>query len=844
MAPSLSVNVDTLNISVPRLQNVEVSVLYGSLDDLDLRALGSSSIDLSIPCRPAQLPTFQPIVLFNSLDQRNSSLFVGRKQESLALAQALVNSKNVHIYGAGGIGKASFLRHFLTHQADLLNAIFPGGVVSPTIFDECDIEDIAQIIFSAFFRSPFYYKPSLSEIERHFCGKRFLVIYDQRARPLSQADVRQLSQIFPSGLFIYVSEEQVDGLGDVSIYLGGLLPSESRLLAQDFLGFSLGHAEQMFLDKICDILQGNPSLILHSLCPVRHQVSTLLQQYHRLTQQVANPGHPSNYPDQLCQKEGQEILSVLTIFKNYGLTKHQVKEILAQPALNPILADLKQAAWINDVSFLPNSLSTFDPSQGGDRIKLGYHILQALNDQTSLNHSRSIYNYFLGLNWSLIIQDKNLSTSDISPLVMLFRQAVHESDPVAILTLGDLLAFACLRLGLWGIRENVFLSMLEVCRDTPLSIQILLNLGLQKLCVSSHDQSLHYLQKAQLLCDMSFGQSYASVIHHYIHVVEADQQQHRLTPQRATEIITLQVIDEDEKGVMYDSPLEAMPRTGVPITSLASDQGAGQSLDILYRSVRACLQSIRLPPLRHNQYGTLGLSLGMVVYLVFLLSNGNWLSPYPISSQDPQINNRDSRPQPSDDSRLMTSGAAANQSVSNRQPRIQSDGESASGSSLKTQGPAETVTTQPVQAIHRESQWHAKAITTPQSSSRNPVVPAQNAETETTFPSPRAIERQTNPTNQTSRPRPEVSQEGVLASLPSTPSSDPQTITISSPPLNPVGADLPRPNAHLSEAANDQASTLSAGMCSTLERELALAEQSGTRDPNFYRVLLAESGCR
>lgn len=841
MAPSLSVNVDTLNISLPRIQNVEVSVLYGSLDSPDIRALGSSSIDLSIPCRPSQSPTFQPILLSSSLDQRNSFLFVGRKQESLALVQALVNSKNVHIYGAGGIGKTSFLRHFFTRQADLLNAIFPDGVVSPTIFDECDIEDIAQAIFSAFFRSPFYYKPSLSEIERYFYGKRFLIIYDQRTRPLSQADVRRLSQTFPSGLFIYVSEEQADDLGDVSIYLGGLLPAESRILAQNFLGFSLGHAEQMFLDKICDLLQGNPSLILHSLRPVRHQASTLLQQYHRITQQVANPDYPSNYPEQLYRKSGQEILSVLSIFKNYGLTNHQVKEILAQPSLNSMLADLKQAAWINDVSFLPNPLSTFDLSQEGDRIKLGCHILQALNDQTLVDYSQSIHSYFLGLNWSLIIQDQNLSTSDISPLVMLFRQAVQQSDPVAMLTLGDLLAFACLRLGLWGMRENVFLSMLEVCRHTPLSIQILLNLGLQKLCVSRYDQSLHYLQWAQSLCDIPFGQSYASVIHHYIHVVEADQQrhQHRLTPQRATETITLQVIDEGGKGAMSAAPLETMTRTGVPTTSLASDRGACQSLNILDRLVRACLQSIHLPPLRHTQYGTLGLSLGMVVYLVLLLNNGSLFSPAPISKRDPQINNRD-RPQPSYDSGLMTSGAA-DQSDLNRNPRIQSDGESASGSILKTQGPVETLTTQPAQPIHREPQWHAKAIITPQSSSPNPVAPAQNDETERLSQSPRTIERQTSQTNQTSRPQPEVSQEGVLPPSPSIHPSDPRTI--SRPPSNPVGAVLPRPNPHLSEPANDQASTLSAGMCRTLEDELALAEQSGARDPNFYRALLVEGGC-
>jgi hypothetical protein len=587
----------------------EFQVLFGSLANDKLGLLGPSQIDFLSATAATQfrdrLRIFErlPISFLGSLDQMPyEPSFLGREQELSSACHALTRLSSVEIYGSDGIGKTRFLRQLLANHITKLSNIFSGGIAFPTVFHESDVEDIAQTIFHCFFGSNFFCKPSLGDIAQYFRQKRFLVIYDQSRRFLSQSEVNQLKKILPSCSFFYISLEPCAFIDVVSIHLKGLSINDSMRLGQEFLEPTLSNLEQQSLQELCHLLQGNPNLIIQNLAPVRDRSTTLLQVCHRVRLAKSNSAYTVRPFASTNPGLREGIISTMAVFKHYGLKGSQMKSILQMPDLGTALVALLQSSYLSYVAVSPDSIDSSKTGSWEASFSLTSNIDQALESEGFLFDIRSSLIYFLSLNWGEIVTSYDFSASDIAPLVMLFRQSVRQSNAYSIIALGNVLSLACLRLGLWGMRKKILLIMLDWTFELSSKITTLLSLGLQELCMSNYEESSEYLTQARSLCNGSGERYFLSTIELYLDLVT---QLKNSCKSYGTVIASAE--QEQDVPISYSGK------------SFASSDRATDKSD------RKAKKPMQRPLIR---YGLLALSVGLISYTLFgfLLSKWNGLA--------------------------------------------------------------------------------------------------------------------------------------------------------------------------------------------------------------------------
>jgi len=204
--------------------------------------------------KPKYLARSTPV----TIKPRAFPLLLDRENEFASIKKASQLSIPVSVWGQGGVGKTSFIRH-LTHTLDAGN--FTSGVV---FLDASDLgyEDLLQALFDLFFESDASYKPNIAGIIQALQNIKALIFLDDLQ--IGRDEVPSILDAAPNSLFILSSTERsLWGEGEV-IPLRGLPESESLKLFEKELSRPLNDQEKPSALKICSLLQGHPLQILQA----------------------------------------------------------------------------------------------------------------------------------------------------------------------------------------------------------------------------------------------------------------------------------------------------------------------------------------------------------------------------------------------------------------------------------------------------------------------------------------------------------------------------------------------------------------------------------------------------
>ncbi|MGH3921363.1 MAG: HYR domain-containing protein [Pseudonocardiaceae bacterium] len=194
---------------------------------------------------------------------------LGRQAEVGFALDVLREQEPLEIYGEGGIGKTSLLRH-LAHRAV---AAFPDLPVVYTSAAGRTLGDLLQTLFRLLYRSEVRLRPAHGEL-RHQLGRAQAILLLDDVE-LDSGDLAELLRVVSSCRVVLTSTRQRVATQGPSLGLAGLDEQTSSRLVTQALGRGLQAGERDDIQQLWSLLAGHPLRLLQAAGLVRAGDQTL-----------------------------------------------------------------------------------------------------------------------------------------------------------------------------------------------------------------------------------------------------------------------------------------------------------------------------------------------------------------------------------------------------------------------------------------------------------------------------------------------------------------------------------------------------------------------------------------
>ncbi|MFQ5569738.1 MAG: fibronectin type III domain-containing protein [Rhodothermales bacterium] len=263
---------------------------------------------------------------------------LGREAEVGEAIDALRAGQPVACYGEAGIGKTVLLRH-LAHRLDTTS--FTDGVVYRSISSQA-LPDVLQEIFEVFYSTPFRLKPSEPEIRHYLRAKRALLLLDDV--DLTREEVDRLMDATPACHFYLASpERRLWGEGH-AVALKGLPLDAALALMEHELGRALTPEERPSARMLCAAVEGHP-LRLIQMTARASEAGCSLAELARQVQAVSADALTLQNAEDRSEPE-RRVLALLAVLGGTPVHAGHLAALADLPDAEPILESLAQQGLV------------------------------------------------------------------------------------------------------------------------------------------------------------------------------------------------------------------------------------------------------------------------------------------------------------------------------------------------------------------------------------------------------------------------------------------------------------------------------------------------------------------